>query len=87
MKERMPQARKKRIRIDGDWLQALLIWALGSLLAIAFIGDLPYPGLVIALLAGVALGLATVLTADRERAGRETGEAGKGSGENKAESG
>jgi len=36
---------------------ALLVWAIGSLLAIALIGDSPYLGLVVALFSGVAFGV------------------------------
>jgi hypothetical protein len=44
-----------------DLLQVPAIWVLGSLMAIAVIGDAPYLGLAIAILAGIALGLATHL--------------------------
>ncbi len=54
------------MKIDWDKIQVLALWALGSLLAIAFIGDQPYLGLAIAILGGVGVGLASVLAYDRK---------------------
>lgn len=41
------------------WLP-LLIWALGTLIAIGLIGDAPLAGLGVALLSGIAFGLANL---------------------------
>jgi uncharacterized membrane protein len=40
--------------------RAVGIWLLGSLLAIALIGHVPYVGLAVAVLSGVVFGLATL---------------------------
>lgn len=42
------------------WLP-LLIWLVGSLVAIALIGEAPYVGLAVALLSGIAFGLANIV--------------------------
>ncbi len=53
------------MKFDWDKLQAFAIWVLGSLLAIAVIGDQPYIGLALAMLSGIALGLAAVIAYDK----------------------
>lgn len=47
-------------------LTVLGIWVLASLLAIAYIGSRPYLGLGIALLGGIALGVAAFLSYEAE---------------------
>ncbi len=56
---------KKRFKISWDKLQLFAIWVLGSLLAIAVIGDQPYLALAIAILSGIVLGLASLLVYDK----------------------
>lgn len=46
----------------SNCLTVLGIWVLASLLAIAYIGSHPYLGLAIAVLGGVAFGVAAFLT-------------------------
>ena len=48
-------------------LTVLGIWVLASLLAIAYIGSHPYLGLGIALLGGVAFGVAAFLSHEAEQ--------------------
>jgi hypothetical protein len=48
-------------------LTVLGVWVLASLLAIAYIGDHPYLGLAIALLGGIAFGVAAFLSYEEER--------------------
>lgn len=43
------------------------IWVLASLLAIAYIGSHPYLGLAIAVLGGIAFGVAAFLTYEAEQ--------------------
>ncbi len=51
-----------------DIWHALLVWAIGSLVAIALIGDALYLGLAVALLSGVAFGLINVWAYRRRQA-------------------
>jgi hypothetical protein len=71
--------KKRRPRIDWDMLQVPAIWVLGALVAIAIIGDQPYLGLAVAILGGIATGIAIVLAYDRDRSSRE-GQVKKGAG-------
>lgn len=48
-------------------LTVLSIWVLASLLAIAYIGSRPYLGLGVALLGGIALGVAAFLSYEAEQ--------------------
>jgi hypothetical protein len=48
-------------------LTVLGIWVLASLLAIAYIGSHPYLGLGIAVLGGIAFGIAAFLSYEAER--------------------
>ncbi len=50
-------------------LTVLGIWVLASLLAIAYIGNHPYLGLGIAVLGGIAFGVAAFLTYEAEQRG------------------
>ena len=43
----------------------VFIWLTGSLLSIAFVGDQPYLGLILALLSGIAVGLASIIAYDQ----------------------
>ena len=47
-------------KVDWEKVQAGALWILGSLFAIALIGDYPYVGLAIAVLSGLVLGLASL---------------------------
>jgi hypothetical protein len=51
----------------SNCLTVLGIWVLASLLAIAYIGSHPYLGLVIAVLGGIAFGVAAFLTYEAEQ--------------------
>ena len=51
----------------GNCLTVLGIWVLASLLAIAYIGSHPYLGLAIAVLGGIAFGVAAFLTYEAEQ--------------------
>lgn len=62
--------RKRRLKIDWDVIKVPTIWVLGTLLAIAIIGDQPYLGLAVAILGGIAVGLASVSAYDRARSSR-----------------
>jgi len=53
----------------SNCLTVLGIWVLASLLAIAYIGSHPYLGLGIAILGGIALGVAAFLTYEEEQRG------------------
>ena len=51
----------------SNCLTVLGIWVLASLLAIAYIGSHPYLGLAIAVLGGIAFGVAAFLTYEAEQ--------------------
>jgi len=51
----------------SNCLTVLGIWVLASLLAIAYIGSHPYLGLVIAVLGGIAFGVAAFLAYEVEQ--------------------
>ncbi len=51
----------------GDRLTVLGIWVLASLLAIAYIGSHPYLGLAIAVVGGIAFGVAAFMTYEAEQ--------------------
>ena len=53
----------------GNCLTVLAIWVLASLLAIAYIGTHPYLGLGIAILGGIAFGVAAFLSYEAEQRG------------------
>jgi hypothetical protein len=56
------------LRMNWDNIQVLAIWILGSLFAIAIIGDQPYLGIAVAILAGVAVGISHLLAFDKAEA-------------------
>ena len=51
----------------SNCLTVLGVWVLASLLAIAYIGSHPYLGLAIAVLGGIAFGVAAFLTYEAEQ--------------------
>lgn len=51
----------------SNCLTVLGIWVLASLLAIAYIGSHPYLGLAIAVLGGIAFGVAAFLSYEAEQ--------------------
>ena len=53
----------------SNCLTVLGIWVLASLLAIAYIGSHPYLGLAIAVLGGIAFGVAAFLSYEAEQRG------------------
>jgi hypothetical protein len=55
----------------SNCLTVLGVWVLASLLAIAYIGSHPYLGLAIAVLGGIAFGVAAFLTYEAEQRGDE----------------
>ncbi len=55
----------KQFQVDWDKLQVVLLWILGSLLAIALIGAQPYLALALVLASGAALGVAAVIAYER----------------------
>ena len=55
----------------SNYLTVLGIWVLASLLAIAYIGSHPYLGLGIAILGGIAFGVAAFLNYEVEQRGDE----------------
>ena len=52
------------MRINPHQIQLPVIWVMATLLAIALIGEQPYLGLAVAILGGVALGLASIIAFD-----------------------
>ncbi len=55
----------------SNCLTVLGIWVLASLLAIAYIGSHPYLGLGIAILGGIAFGVAAFLSYEAEQRGNK----------------
>ena len=55
----------------NNCLTVLGIWVLASLLAIAYIGSHPYLGLGIAILGGIAFGVAAFLSYEAEQRGNK----------------
>jgi hypothetical protein len=65
--------------MNWDNVQVLAIWILGSFLAIAIIGDQPYLGIAVAILAGVAVGITHLVAFDKAE-GKEKGFENKNDG-------